>query len=56
MESTGTSLDYTNAAANGTMSTAMVGNAGSSAAHPNIQPVLCVNFIIALQGVFPTRS
>jgi microcystin-dependent protein len=56
VESTGTSLDYTNAAANGTMSSAMVGNAGSGNAHTNIQPVLCVNFVIAMQGIFPSRS
>jgi microcystin-dependent protein len=56
VESTGTSLDYSNAAANGTMSSAMVGNAGAGGAHPNIQPVLCVNFIIALEGIFPTSS
>ena len=56
VESTGTSLDYTNAAGNGTMNAAMVGNAGSGQAHTNIQPVLCVNFIIALSGIFPSRS
>jgi microcystin-dependent protein len=56
VESTGTSLDYTNAAANGAMNAAMVGIAGSGTAHTNIQPVLCVNFIIALTGIFPSRS
>jgi len=56
VESTGTSLDYTNAAANGTMNGAMVGITGSGQAHANIQPVLCVNFIIALTGIFPARS
>jgi microcystin-dependent protein len=56
VESTGTSLDYTNAAPNNTMSTGMIGNAGSGAAHPNIQPVLCLNFCIALQGIFPSRN
>jgi microcystin-dependent protein len=49
-------LDYTNAAANGAMNAAMVGIAGSGTAHTNIQPVLCVNFIIALTGIFPSRS
>jgi microcystin-dependent protein len=56
VESTGTSLDYTNAAGNGTMNAGMVGMAGSGAAHTNLQPVLCVNFIIALTGIFPARS
>ena len=30
--------------------------AGGSQPHPNIQPYLCVNFIIALQGIYPSRS
>jgi microcystin-dependent protein len=30
--------------------------AGGSQPHPNIQPVLCVNFCIAMQGVFPSRD
>lgn len=33
-----------------------VGATGNNQGHPNIQPYLCVNFIIALQGIFPTRS
>jgi len=55
-ESTGTSLDYTNAASNAVMNTGMVQNAGSGLPHTNIQPVLCVNFIIAMVGIFPSRS
>ena len=30
--------------------------AGSSLPHENMQPYQCVNFIIALQGIFPSRS
>lgn len=30
--------------------------AGQSAAHSNMQPYLAINFCIALQGVFPSRS
>jgi microcystin-dependent protein len=55
VESTGTSMDY-DASSNGTMNTAMIGNAGGGQAHANIQPYLCVNFIIALSGIFPSRS
>jgi microcystin-dependent protein len=33
-----------------------VGNTGSNQAVNNIQPYQCVNFIIALQGVFPSRN
>lgn len=29
---------------------------GGSQPHPIIQPYLCVNFIIALQGIFPSRN
>jgi len=31
-------------------------NAGGSQPHANIQPYLCVSFIIALQGIFPSRN
>jgi microcystin-dependent protein len=30
--------------------------AGGNQPHSNIQPYLCINFIIALQGIFPSRS
>jgi microcystin-dependent protein len=33
-----------------------VGNTGSNQSVNNIQPFQCVNFIIALQGVFPSRN
>jgi microcystin-dependent protein len=33
-----------------------VGSAGGGQPHANIQPYLAVNYIIALQGVFPSRS
>ena len=38
-----------------TMSGAMVGVAGGSQPHDNLQPFLTVNFIIALQGIYPAR-
>lgn len=38
------------------MATQMIANAGAQQAHPNIQPYLAVNFCIALQGMFPSRS
>ena len=28
---------------------------GDSQPHPNMQPYLCMNFIIALQGIYPPR-
>jgi hypothetical protein len=30
--------------------------AGSTLPHENMQPVLAVNFIIALEGIFPSRN
>ena len=38
------------------MAAASITQAGSSLPHNNLQPYLVVNFIIALQGIFPARS
>ena len=56
VESTGTSSDYTTAAADSTMNPAMIGNAGGNVPFSIVQPYLCVNFIIALTGIFPSRN
>ena len=55
IESTGTSLNYANAP-NATMNAAALTNFGGSQPHSNIQPILCINFIIALVGIFPSRN
>jgi len=34
----------------------MVSNTGGSQPHENRQPFLVLNFIIALQGIFPSRN
>lgn len=34
----------------------MLGNTGESQAHNNMQPYLVINFIVALQGIFPSQS
>jgi microcystin-dependent protein len=34
----------------------MIGNSGQSLPHSNQQPYLVLNFIIALQGIFPSRN
>ena len=44
------------ASADTTMNSAIVGPAGGSQAHTNLQPYLVINFVIALQGIFPTRN
>jgi len=56
VESTGTSLDYSNAAGNSTMNSTMIENNGGGTPISVIQPYLCVTFIIALVGIFPSRS
>ena len=38
------------------MSPQEVALAGGSQPHPNLQPYLCINFVIALEGIFPSRS
>jgi len=47
---------YSSSAANVTMNAASIGNSGGSQPHNNIMPFLCVNFIIALEGIFPSRN
>jgi microcystin-dependent protein len=44
------------AAQNGQMSTAMLANSGAGQAHDNRQPYLSLNYIIALQGIFPSQD
>lgn len=41
---------------NASMNANMVSGSGGSQPHSNIQPYLCVTFIIALQGIFPSRN
>ena len=45
---------YSSGAPTNTMSSAAIGNAGGSQAHNNVQPFQCVNYLIALQGIFPS--
>jgi len=39
----------------GATTTVTVGNAGGGQPHVNMQPWLCVRFIIALEGIYPSR-
>jgi microcystin-dependent protein len=39
-----------------TVPAAAIGNAGGSQPHTNIQPYLGVNYIMAIQGIFPSRG
>lgn len=38
------------------MNAAAIGNTGGSQSHENMLPFLCINFIIALEGIFPSRN
>lgn len=38
------------------MSPAAVGNAGNSLPHDNLSPYLAINFIIALNGIYPSQG
>jgi microcystin-dependent protein len=50
------SASYTNGAPNILMSGGATTPAGGSQPHANIQPYLCISFIIALEGIFPSRN
>jgi microcystin-dependent protein len=39
-----------------TMGPTMIAPSGGSQPHENIQPYLCVTFIIALEGIYPSRG
>ena len=56
VESTGTSQNYSNAAATGPMSAGMIGNTGGNQPFSVVQPHQCLNYIIALYGIFPSRN
>jgi microcystin-dependent protein len=43
-------------AASTTMNPAVIGPAGGSQPHGNLQPYQVLNYIIALEGIFPSRS
>ena len=42
--------------ANAQMNAGMIGSTGGGAAHENRQPSLVLNWIIALQGIFPSQA
>lgn len=45
-----------NSTGNAAMASAAIGSAGGNEPHANMQPYLVVNYCIALQGIFPSRS
>lgn len=55
-EPSGQGITAFTSTANATMNVMMVGITGASVAHNNLQPFLTVNYIIALEGIFPARN
>lgn len=47
---------YTTGTANATLSTTSIGSTGSNASIPTMPPYLVINYIIALEGIFPSRN
>ncbi|WP_224371934.1 phage tail protein [Hyalangium versicolor] len=56
IDSTGQPVNAYSNTANATMAAQAMSLAGGSQPHNNMSPFLCINFIIALQGVFPSRN
>ena len=56
VSSSATEKIYSAGPGNVTMAGSMIANAGGNQPHANIQPILCVTFIIAITGIFPSRN
>ncbi len=54
--SSGEKLYQTGSNPNGSMAAGLITPSGNSQPHSNLQPFLVVNFIIAIQGIFPSRN
>ena len=50
-----TTTPYATGPAGTAMGQGMISNTGGSQSHPNLQPFLVINYIIATQGIFPSR-
>ena len=55
-DSTATVLNYRGSPIDTTMNPAAIGLAGGNQPHNNMSPFTCVNFIIALEGIYPSRN
>jgi microcystin-dependent protein len=51
----GANPQYGTTKAAGTMAPNIIGSSGNGQAHNNIQPYLTLNYVVALQGIFPQR-
>ncbi len=55
-EAVGATAVYASGSADTSLHASAIANAGGSQYHNNIQPYTCVNFIIALVGLYPSRT
>jgi microcystin-dependent protein len=55
-DAAGVTGEYSSGAATATMNPQTIGVAGGSQPHNNMQPYLGVTFIIALEGIYPSRN
>lgn len=53
---TTTGFPYINENPGGNMAAAAIGQAGGSQPHENMQPYLCISYIISLFGIFPSQN
>ena len=51
-----TPRSYSDSGTNATMRNGVIGSAGAGSPHNNMQPFAVVNYVIALQGLFPSRN
>lgn len=51
-----TPAGYSSATPNTTMDPRMIQSAGGNQPHENLQPLLALNYCIALQGIYPSRN
>lgn len=56
VEPTGQTAMYSNVAPDANMNAGAIANTGGGQPHSNMQPYLVANFIIALEGIFPSRN
>jgi microcystin-dependent protein len=57
LAATSSDKPYTTSASDGsTLNPSAISYAGNSQPHNNLQPYLCINFCIALQGIYPSRN
>ncbi len=47
---------YANATQSENMPSTSITNTGGSRSHSNLMPFLCIHFIIALFGIYPSRQ